>query len=551
MNTLADLHFLRPWALWGLAPLLPLLWLAHWHEGAHRRLDTWRERIDAHLLAALTVGAGRRSGPRPIHTLLLALALGCIGLAGPAWQREPTPLLEDRAPLVVALDLSASMDAVDESPTRLERAKLKLRTLLERRQGARTALLVFGSSAHRVLPLGDDPNLLLAYVPDLASGLLPAAPADAPKASAAALALAAGMLEREPTPGSILFLTDGFTAARGRELAEFGREARSEILLLAFGAEAPAPLRLADGSLARNPDGSLREVRLGRAGLEAAAAGGIWLASATADDRDLDAIEARIQRHMTDALAADPAARWRDQGFWFAWPAALLLLLGFRPGWTLRWNHAAVWVLCLATGFGLPADRAWATEPGQGAYRFTDLWASRDQQGRWYFEQARFDEAARRFVDPLWHGIALYRAGDFDAAADAFTALATPQGYYNLGNALARLHRYPEAIAAYDQALATRPDWAEARQNRALVATLLAPDDADDGDEEEGDQEGLDPAADTERRKRHRPIRPRLLDEAEISRLWLERIQLSPAGFLQRRFALEARQADPVGKEKP
>ena len=157
----ADFHFLRPWALWGLAPLLPLLWLATWHEGT-RRLAAWRARIDPHLLAALTVGGGRRRGLRPIHSLLLAIALGCSGLAGPSWQREPMPLLEDRAPLVVALDLSPSMDAVDVSPTRLERAKLKLRSLLERRHGARTALLVFGSSAHRVLPLGDDPALLLA-----------------------------------------------------------------------------------------------------------------------------------------------------------------------------------------------------------------------------------------------------------------------------------------------------------------------------------------------------------------------------------------------------
>ena len=102
----ANFHFLRPWALWGLVPLLPLIVFAHWREGAGR-LAAWRGRIDAHLLAALTVGAGRRWGLRPIHTLALALALGCLGLAGPAWQREPMPLVEDRAPLVVILDLGA------------------------------------------------------------------------------------------------------------------------------------------------------------------------------------------------------------------------------------------------------------------------------------------------------------------------------------------------------------------------------------------------------------------------------------------------------------
>jgi hypothetical protein len=72
----ANFHFLRPWALWGLVPLLPLIVFAHWREGAGR-LAAWRGRIDAHLLAALTVGAGGAS-LRPIHTLALALALGCL-----------------------------------------------------------------------------------------------------------------------------------------------------------------------------------------------------------------------------------------------------------------------------------------------------------------------------------------------------------------------------------------------------------------------------------------------------------------------------------------
>ena len=29
----ANFHFLRPWALWGLVPLLPLIVFAHWRDG--------------------------------------------------------------------------------------------------------------------------------------------------------------------------------------------------------------------------------------------------------------------------------------------------------------------------------------------------------------------------------------------------------------------------------------------------------------------------------------------------------------------------------------
>lgn len=537
----AEFHFLRPWALWGLAPLLPLLWLASRRE-LGGPLAAWRGRIDDHLLAALTVGGARRPGVRPIHTLALSVALACIGLAGPAWQREPLPLVEDRAPLVVALDLSRSMDAVDVSPTRLERAKLKLRALLARRQGARTALLVFGATAHRVLPLGDDPQLLLTYVPDLGTELMPVADPQAPKAIAAALALAARMLEREPTPGSVLVLTDGFDTTLAQHFVDLRARGSSEPLLLVFGGDEPAPLRSADGGYVTDASGRRVLAHLGREGLEAAAAHGIWLASATSDERDLDAVEARIQRHLADALAADPGARWRDEGFWLALPAAALLLLSFRPGWTVRWGRAFALPLCLL-GALWPSDAVRAAGPDAPPWRVADLWASRDQQGRWELEHGRFEAAAAAFADPLWRGIALYRAGRFAAAADAFAALDTPEAHYNLGNALARLERYPEALAAYDQALARRPAWPQAAANRALVVALLPTDDANEPEAGDADPQGLDRSDSGERRKGRRLLGQRPLSEAEITRLWLARIQLSPAGFLKQRFAREARTA--------
>ena len=539
----ADLHFLRPWALWGLAVLLPLLWLATRHQGAER-LAVWRGLIDDQLLEALTIDGGPRTGVQPIHTITLALALGITGLAGPAWQHEPMPLLEDRAPLVVALDLSASMDAVDESPTRLERAKLKLRSLLARRQGARTALLVFGNSAHRVLPLGEDPNLLLGYVPDLSTELMPHAGAAGTKATAAALALASHMLEREPTPGSILFLTDGFDTAQARDFLAFREHSRSEALLLAFGGDVPALVRSSDGVYLRQADGSAVTVRMGRDGLEAAAAGGLWLASATADDRDLDAIEARIQRHMITALAADPQARWRDEGLWLVLPAAVLVLLSFRRGWVVGWGQAFIVPLCLLLATLAPTGGAQADPGSARAWQPMDLWASGDQQGRWYFEHGRFEAAADAFVDPLWRGIALYRAGRFTAAADAFATLNTPEGLYNLGNALARLQRYAEAVATYDQALERRPGWRDALHNRALVAALL-PDEEDEAhDDAEGSAAELDPSRLGERRKGQKPEHRQSISEAEITRHWLDRIPLGPAGFLKRRFAWEVEQAE-------
>jgi Ca-activated chloride channel family protein len=85
------------------------------------------------------------------------------------------------------------------------------------------------------------------------------------------------------------------------------------------------------------------------------------------------------------------------------------------------------------------------------------------------------ETAARFFDDPAQKGIAFYQAERWDEAADAFAkaALNSPATAYNLGNALAQAHRYKEAVAAYDLALAAVPDNQDAAFNKALLGELI------------------------------------------------------------------------------
>lgn len=73
------------------------------------------------------------------------------------------------------------------------------------------------------------------------------------------------------------------------------------------------------------------------------------------------------------------------------------------------------------------------------------------------------------FSDPGWRGVALYRAGRFEAAAEAFGAAGQP---FNRGNALARAGQYAAALEAYDLARAGGDGAAGA--NFDLVAAYYA-----------------------------------------------------------------------------
>ena len=107
------------------------------------------------------------------------------------------------------------------------------------------------------------------------------------------------------------------------------------------------------------------------------------------------------------------------------------------------------------------------------AMNWNDLWLRPDQQGARALAKDQPQQAAKLFHSPSWQGVANYRAGDYQRAAQDFSKRDTAQAYYNRGNAFARLKQYEQAIAAYDQALKQQPNFADAQFNRVLVEKLL------------------------------------------------------------------------------
>ena len=120
------------------------------------------------------------------------------------------------------------------------------------------------------------------------------------------------------------------------------------------------------------------------------------------------------------------------------------------------------------------------------ARAWAGLWFTPDQQGRRHFERSEFVEAAETFHDPLWQGVAWYRAGEFRKAAQALARRDTPEAHYNQGNAPVMLGQYKTAMACYDRALERRPGWREATENRALAAARTEALDIEGGNMTEG-----------------------------------------------------------------
>lgn len=517
---LTAFHFIRPGWLWMLVPavLFPFVWLRR-NDVSHR----WRGMIAPELLEHLIVGESTRERVRPVHLLGLMIGLGAIALAGPTWQTEAPPFNQDQAPLVIVLELAHSMDATDVRPTRLGRSKQKILDLAHARKGARTGLVVFADSAHLVVPPTEDPALLELYVPALSSSLMPR---DGKNATAGLLE-AEHLLDRDPVAGTIVFISDGFDEHHAAAFVAAAKGIRHQLLWLAVGSDANAPIRADDGSIAMDPDGhpllgtfDVKAIR------DVANQADIPIASLRADDDDIAWVRRRAQAYLAQIEASQMTPRWKESGYWLVLPLLVLGLWSFRKGWSVKWMPIVL--LCVGlTGLPRAAQAA--------DWRWIDAFATHDQQGRWYFDHHDYKTAAQRFDDPMWKGRAQYLAGDYSGAVESFSHLKTAAADFYIGNALAHLDDYSGAVRAYTNALKVDPHLHEAQANLELVQRLIAEDKQSEFDPENEQPDQV--VKDKQKGQGTKVIvnaAPRPTED-----IWMRNLNVSPAAFLQQRFAQE------------
>jgi Ca-activated chloride channel family protein len=113
----------------------------------------------------LEAGPPRAPIRRPMGWVAAGLALGIVALARPQWGQIEEPATERAREILVALDLSRSMLTPDVAPSRLERAKLLVLSLLDRLEREHVGLEVFAGTAFLQAPLSIDYEIVREMLP--------------------------------------------------------------------------------------------------------------------------------------------------------------------------------------------------------------------------------------------------------------------------------------------------------------------------------------------------------------------------------------------------
>ena len=317
------LEFTWPWAF--LALPLPLL--------VYRFL-TRAARQDAALyvpfyqrLSALQSDTTRPDTNRLLRwlcCLLIWIAI-VIAAARPQWVGEAIQLPSTGRDLMLAVDVSGSMEARDMvinnvQLSRFEVMKVVVSDFAERREGDRLGLILFAAHAYIQTPLTFDRSTVAKLITELEIGMIE----ESATAIGDAIGLAVKHLRERPENSRVLvLLTDGVNNAGAISPAQAGQLAATEsikIYTIGMGADSLVQ-RSFQGSRSINPSAELDEENLTAI---AQATGGRYFRARNVEDlvdiyAELDTLEAIEQDEQT----------FRPINVLFYWPLGFAVIMSF------------------------------------------------------------------------------------------------------------------------------------------------------------------------------------------------------------------------------
>ena len=315
--------FLHPELLW-LLLLLPALLIIY---------IVWRRRQHASLrVPSLLFLRDMRGGLRVYlrHSLfvlrLLALGLIIVALARP---QSSSSWSEDRVEgidIMLTMDISTSMLAMDFQPNRVEAAKEVAMRFIANRPNDNIGLVVFAGESFTACPLTQDHATLINRLREMTPGMI-----EDQTAIGSGLATAISRLKDSKTKSKvIILLTDGANNTGNispKMAADLAKTFGISIYTIGVGSgagEAPYPIQTALGVVVRNMPVDLDEPTMRQI---ADVSGGAYFRAT--DNESLSAIYQKIDQLEKTKLSTRNYHTTYEEFFVFVLAATLLLLLEF------------------------------------------------------------------------------------------------------------------------------------------------------------------------------------------------------------------------------
>jgi Ca-activated chloride channel family protein len=330
---MSELVLADRWLFWGLAPLFTLWVVAWW-------LVPWWARRRRQVAAVRYSSLETLQRLRPSRTVVLrrvveglrlvTVALLIMAMARPQTGRKHTEVRTEGIDIVLVLDTSGSMQALDldaDRPinrrrNRLEIAKAVVDDFVRGRRNDQIGLVVFGSEAFTQCPLTLDHGILATFLERVEIGMA----GDATAIGSAIGTAVKRLRDSQAESKVIILLTDGRNNAGAldpRKAAEIAETFDIKIYAIGAGTRGKAPF-VVDSFFGKQvvyesveiDDPMLEEI--------ARRTGGAYYRAE--DGQALESIYTEIDELETTEITSNTYMEYNEQFRWFLWPAMVLLL---------------------------------------------------------------------------------------------------------------------------------------------------------------------------------------------------------------------------------
>ena len=407
-----------------------------------------------------------------VFYLLAVFAFAILALARPQWGEEKKRIQRKGVDVIIMMDTSLSMLAEDIKPSRFQKAKLEIRTLVRNFNGDRVGMVAFAGSSFLQSPLTLDYAAFYLFLDAIDVGYIP----DPGTSLDRALRRAANSFPESDTKHkAVILFTDGEDHEGGlegalKEVAEKG----VRVYPIGLGSEEGEPIPLKDDKGRRmgykkDRSGQVVITRLNREVLEqiAKATGGIYL-PATPGEQEIDLIlkhmETLGERTFKERMIADK----EDHFQLFLSLALIFLVLETLVSTVGKPPPAAVALLAVFILFS----------------GFMESPRDLNEKGNALFQEKKYESALEQYRkaqvkepdDPavLYNlASALYQVQDYQEAKNTLEKAVKhiedkqlkQKALYNYGNTLYRLGDFEKSIEAYKGALELNPEDEDAKYN--------------------------------------------------------------------------------------
>lgn len=389
------------------------------------------------IIVFMTIKKDFRNFSLTSYGYIVTLIFIIIALSRPVIEQKPIKSEEVLNDVIVAVDLSYSMQAKDLNPNRLAYAKEKLTQLVKKERKTRFGVLGFTTNAIVLSPLTQDSELLLHLFNSLDDSLI------LTKGSSVMPALELARKMSKSKNPSVVILSDGGDSISYEREAIYAKQNGLIVNVLMLATPIGSTLRLQNGELLKEENGDIVVSRENDTiSIIAKESGGVYTKS-------LDDIVSALRSQRDEEFTSKSVIMKNLELFYIF--IALAILTFIISVTTLKYKIVKIAVAFLLL-FGVNLEASvfdnWYESSAKTAYEKQEFEKAIDfykkiQKNRAYFNLAN----------------SYYKNGDYEKALVNFKKVKSSDSkfksevFYNMGNTLVRLKEFKKARAAYLKSL--------------------------------------------------------------------------------------------------